>query len=142
MGRANEKCPKLKAGGEIMKCVDHDSYLGDLIDAEGKLSRTIASQKKKGVGIISGIMGILQDLCLGNSHYFDIAMILRNLLFINGILCSSEAWSPLTEKDLSDLILLDKILLRRFLQVPVSVSSSLIYLELGAVPLQLSLIHI
>ena len=52
VGRANEKCPQLKAGGEIMKSVDHDSYLGDIIEAEGKMTRTIASRKKKGVGII------------------------------------------------------------------------------------------
>ena len=79
-------------------------------------------------------MSILQEVNFGK-HYFEIAMILRQSIFINGLLWGTETWYNLSNKEVKDLEALDKILLRRILSVPVSVPTALLYLELGIVPL-------
>ena len=79
-------------------------------------------------------MSILQEISFGK-HYFEIAMLLRQTIFINKFLWDIETWYNVTEKEIEQLESIDKILLRRILGVPVSVPIALMYLELGITPL-------
>ena len=49
-------------------------------------------------------------------HYFEIAMQLRESLFLNGILFNTEAWHGLKEVDYKDLEELDEVLRRDILK--------------------------
>ena len=80
---------------------------------------------------------MLQELCLGNSHYFEVALLLRNLLFVNSLLQSSESWYPITQKDMNELVLTDKILIKKIFGSCSSVPSELLFLESGALPIDL-----
>ena len=71
-------------------------------------------------------MGILQEISFGK-HYFEIASVLRNSLFINGILWNIETWYDIKENDINELEKIDKRLLKRILNVPSSTPSALLY---------------
>ena len=116
-----------------MKKVAQSKYLGDNISADGRMLTTIETRSKKALGSISLIMTMLKELCLGK-HYFKIAMTLRNLYFLNSVLCNSEVWYPLKKSDLQGIVAADKLLLRRITNSSSSVPSCLLFLELGAIP--------
>ena len=101
IGKVSSECPQLKANGEQMSSVEFDKYLGDII-GNVKLSKNIQSRKNRGVGIISTIMGIVQELCLGNTHYFEVAIMLRNCLFVNSLFSCGEAWYSVKQKDVDE----------------------------------------
>ena len=44
-------------------------------------------------------------------------------MFINGILCNSEVWYPISQKDIDELEIIDKMLLKRIFNAPVSTPS-------------------
>ena len=82
-----------------MKEVDSEKYLGDVIDKTGSIQATINSRKSKGQGIISEILSILDEIPLG-LHRIDVAMKLREVMLLNGILYNSEAWHGMTMKNI------------------------------------------
>ena len=56
---------------------------------------------------------------------------LRESLFLNSILTNAEAWYGLSNKQVDQLEMVDRILLRIFLDTPVSTPVEALYLELG-----------
>ena len=71
-------------------------------------------------------MGLLKEISSG-SHYFDIATTLRDSIFVNGFLWNLETWYNNKEQELKELEKIDKMLLKRMLNVPVSTPSALLY---------------
>jgi 3-deoxy-D-manno-octulosonate 8-phosphate phosphatase KdsC-like HAD superfamily phosphatase len=59
------------------------------------------------------------SLSLGK-HYFEIAMLFGESMFLNGILTNSEIWYNLSESEIKEFEDLDRLLLRRILQVSIS----------------------
>ena len=80
-------------------------------------------------------MAILNDIPLGR-HKMDIAMKLREVMLINGILYNSEAWHGLTEAHVKTLQSIDEDLLRRVLKAHGKTPLEFLYLETGAVPIK------
>ena len=79
-------------------------------------------------------MHILDTISLGE-HYIDVALLFRESMFLNGVLTNSEIWDNLTEAEIQEFENLDRLLLRRILQVPVSTPNEGFYLELGILPI-------
>ena len=75
-------------------------------------------------------MHILEKVTLGK-YYFKAALMLRESIFLNGILTNAEVWYGLTSKQISQLETVDKLLLRNFVDTPVSTPVEGIQLELG-----------
>ena len=113
-----------------MKEVDHDVYLGDIISADGKNYKTIKDRVGRGIGKISDILNILEKVTLGE-HFFKTAILLRESMFLNSVLSSSEIWYGLSKTNIQDLEDLDASLLRKILNAPISVPIEALYLELG-----------
>ena len=80
-------------------------------------------------------MTILKTVSLGN-HYFPIAILLRNLLFVNAVLINSEVWYPFNKSDIEELEIMDRRLMRKILETPDGTPNELLYLELGCIPLE------
>ena len=59
-------------------------------------------------------MNILETTYFGK-YYFEIAMVLRQSLFLSSILLNSEAWVNYSEKDIRILERCDEILLSKIL---------------------------
>ena len=79
-------------------------------------------------------MTILKYVSLGN-YFFQMAILLRNVAFLNKVLVNSEVWYPINESDLKKLVKMDEILIRSILEVNESTPKELLYLELGIIPL-------
>ena len=73
--------------------------------------KSISNRADKSIGTVSEIMTILQEVNFG-SHYFEMAALLRNSLFVSKILFNSEVWYDVNGKQLNMLEKKDKILLR------------------------------
>ena len=130
VGPENLLCPTLSVHNTIMSTVTEDVYLGDVVRADGKNSSNIQNRVSKGIGLISQIMIILETVSFGKS-YFKIALILRESIFLNGILTNVEVWYGLSKSEIEELESVDRLLLRRILSVPISTCSEALFLETG-----------
>ena len=130
VGPTNSVCPDLKVHESSMISVEEDTYLGDLVRADGKNVSNIKQRVSKGLGIISQIMRILETISFWKS-YFQIALSLREAMFINGILTNVEIWYGLTKAEIEQLELVDRLLLRRIFSLPMSTCTEALYLESG-----------
>ena len=130
IGKNNKLCPTLMVHGTVMGRVTEDSYLGDVISADGSNSKNISSRVGKGMGIVTDIMKMLEKVKFG-PHYFQTALLLRESLLLNSILTNSGVWYGLTDVDIKKLEDLDLSLLRKILNAPFSVPPEGVYLELG-----------
>ena len=81
-------CQELRVQGETMARVDFDTYLGDIITKDGKNTKNIDRKVSKGLGIVNQIIDILRQVHFG-THYFEIAIALREALLVNGVLTNS-----------------------------------------------------
>ena len=87
----------LKVHEKTMQKIDEIVYLGDKFTEKGTVEETLKMRKLKSVGIISQICSILKNVTLG-VFYFKTALILRESIFLNGILTNSEAWNFISLK--------------------------------------------
>ena len=118
-----------------MEKVSEDTYLGDIISEDGNNNKNIKSRVAKGVGIISQIMTLLESVTLGE-HFFSTSILLRESKFLNGILTNCDSWYGLTNEQINELAILDRSLLRKFLDAPISTPSESLYLEFGIVDME------
>jgi hypothetical protein len=110
--------------------ITHDTYLGDIISCDGNNDLNIHSRVAKGHGKVNEIMNILERVTLG-SHYVKTALKLRESLFLSSILTNAEVWYGLSDRQVSQLEVVDRLLLRKFLNTPNSSPLEGIQLELG-----------
>ena len=130
VGKQNKFCPTLLVHNTVMPAVHSDIYLGDVICGDGSNKMNIAKRVAKGHGKIAHIISMIENLSLGK-HYFKIAILLRDTLFLSAILTNSEVWYKLTETEIEELEMLDRTLLKRIFSVPNSRPSAALYLESG-----------
>ena len=98
MGERNDNCPDLKVHGEKIQTVESDMYLGDVISGDGTNKLNIQKRVSKGLGIISQLMSMLEKTSVGR-HFFKIAFLLRDSIFLNAMLTNSEVWYGMTKAD-------------------------------------------
>ena len=100
-----------------------------------KINENIRSKISNGMGAISNILNILREVSLGE-FYFEIALLLRQTIFLSTVLLNSEAWINLTAKNIEDLEKIDQILMKRIFEAPTTTPIKALYLESGSYPLR------
>ena len=88
-----------------------------------------------GLGIVTQILLMLDEVSFGE-HYFEIGLMLRESMLINGLLFNSEIWYGLTKNDILELEGIDKLLLRKLLKAHSKTPIESLYLELGILPIK------
>ena len=126
---------KVKAHENTIDDVVSAAYLGDVINSHGTIDDTITQRKNKSIGIVNQVCGILESVSLGFC-YMEIAIILREAMFINGILTNAEVWYNMTEKHLATLESADLSLFRKIFGANRNTAKELFYLETGKIPLR------
>ena len=134
VGKNHDRCPVLKVHGTVMESVEYDTYLGDIVSGDGRNTRNLKKRVSKGIGIITQIMNLLDSISLGE-FYIEIALLLRESMFINGVITNAEIWYSLSKEEIKELEDMDKSLLRRILKVPFSTPGEAYHLELGVIPI-------
>ena len=130
IGSKSEFCPTLLAHGTAIPADKSDTYLGDVISGDGTNRLNIESRVNKGIGKVAQIMSMIGKISLGK-HYFKIAFLLRESIFLSAVLTNSEVWYKLTKSELEELEILDRSLIKRILAVPNSTPTAALYLETG-----------
>ena len=102
IGNGHKDCPKLKVHENTMKDAKSEKYLGDIINDTGNIQATITKRKERGTGIVAEILSIINEIPLGK-HRVDVALRLREAMFLNGILHNSEAWHGVTDAHIAHL---------------------------------------
>ena len=130
IGSKNEFCPTLLVHDTMMPEAASDTYLGDVISGDGSNKLNIQSRVSKGLGRIAQIMSMVEKISLGR-HYFKVAFLLRESIFLSSVLTNSEVWYGVTKADLEELEILDRSLLKRIFSAPNSTPTTALYLETG-----------
>ena len=99
-----------------------------MINASNELN--IQARVSKGLGKVTEVMNILEKVTFG-FHFFKVSKMLRESIFLNGIMTNSEVWYGVSKKQVEQLEQVDKLLLRKVLETPVSSPLEGIQLELG-----------
>jgi hypothetical protein len=77
---------------------------------------------------------MLNSITLGSYHY-DIALVLRDALFVNSIMSNSEVWHNVQLKHNQALEKSDQILLKSIVNAHAKTATEAFYLELAVLPL-------
>ena len=133
--KSKHLCPSLSVHGDSMLISDKQKYLGDILTTSGKITENIEARYKKGLGKINEILGILQEVSFG-PHYFQMALLFRDSILINSMLCSSEALYGITNSHIEKLEQVDRIFFRRLFQVPNCTAIEAFYLETSSLPIR------
>ena len=116
-----------------MEEVEFDDYLGDIISNDGKNKKNLEKRLARGMGQISQIMNLLDVVSFGQ-HYIEIALLLRQTLFISSMMNNIEVWHAIKSTEVEALEKLDRMLLKRILKAPLTTPKESFYLELGIMP--------
>ena len=138
IGKSLKKCPALKVHGTPMPEVSEETYLGDILSNDGKNTKNVENRMSKGIGIINNIFNLLENIVFGN-HYFEIALLLRESMLINGIMTNAEIWYNLTKSEIEKFESIDRLFFRRLLSVAETTPKEAYYLEMGCIPINILL---
>ena len=118
-----------------MKTTSSEKYLSDIISGNGKIDENIEARVGKGIGSTNSIISLVEEISFGE-HYFEMALLLRNSMLINSMLCSSEVLYGIKNKHIEMLEGCDRDLLTRLLGVPSTCSYEALYMETGLIPIE------
>ena len=97
IGKKHNKCPVTRVHNEEMQSAKTEKYLGDIISEAGPQDETIRARKLKGYSYLSEIRALLSDMPFGNKRV-EVGMMLRDAMFVIGILTNSEAWHSISDQ--------------------------------------------
>ena len=130
IGRRDTLCPTLKVHGTVMQEVSEETYLGDIVSCDGKNTKNIKDRISKGVGIITQILNLLEIISLA-PLLFEIALLLRESMLINGRITNAEVWYNFSDSEVREFENLDKLFFKKLLGVPNSTPGEAYCLEFG-----------
>ena len=133
--KSKHLCPTLSVHGDIMLLSEKQKYLGDILTTTGRINENIEARYKKGLGKVNEILGILQEVSFG-AHFFKMALLFRDSILINSMLCSSEVLYGINNSHIEKLEQVDRIFFRRLFQVPNSTAIEAFYLETSCLPIR------
>ena len=113
-----------------MKTASSAKYLGDIVSEEGGTKDTIEKRRSEGWGKIAQIIGLLSEVTCGD-YRIQIGLKLRESKLCSGLLCNGEAWSNITDRDMTRLEQVDSSFLRGLLGSHSKTVSCFLFLELG-----------
>ena len=101
VGERDEFCPNLEVHKTVMPEKDQEIYLGDVTSRDASNKSNISGRVAKGNGKIAEVLAILSKVSLGR-HYFKMALVLRETIFLMSIMVNSEVWYMVSKQDLEE----------------------------------------
>ena len=135
IGKKRDECHNLKVHEETMKNSESEKYLGDFISHEGKNEATMNNRIQRAYSYLSEIRALLTDMPFGKRR-LEIGLMLRNAMFVNGVLFNSEAWGSISQKHIEEIETIDRTLLKFIIGAHAKTPSELLYLETATIPLR------
>ena len=85
--------------------------------------------------MINQISQILESTYF-SKYFYEVALVLRESLFLSSMLLNSEAWVNYSESDVRILEQCDDMLITKILECDGKGSNALKYLDLGVIPIR------
>ena len=98
MVKCKMNCSAPKVHGHSMIEVEEDTYLGEIIQRDGKNTSNIRSRINRGIGNISQIINILKCVTFGQFK-IQTGLLMRRSIFISSLLFQCEAWYDFEERE-------------------------------------------
>ena len=127
--------PQLGIGDGIVKEVNSIVYLGDVFNNKGNNDDLMADRVKRGTTSMISIQGFMRDTSLGK-HTLSIYILLHNAILLPCMTFNSQAWSNLTEKNISAITTVQLRYLKKAMNVRQAVANAFTFLELGILPIK------
>ena len=131
--------PKLKVHDTETTNSSREKYLCYILTTDCKIEETINERYKKGIGMVNQIMSILKEISFG-PYFFEMALLFRSSMLLNGILFSTEALIGISEKHIKMLEDCDLMLMRQIFQTPVGTPKESFYIETSVLPIRFVII--
>ena len=128
VGNNKTCCPILKVHNQDMLTSNRERYLGDIITSDCRINDNIQERYNKGIGISNQIIGMLKEISFGQ-HYFEMAVLFRQSMLINSILCNSEVLYGLSKTHINTLESVDKYFWRKVFASVISTPVESYYIE-------------
>ena len=111
IGKKRGECHVLKVHDEAMKNSESEKYLGDFISHNGKPDAAMSNRIQRAYSYLSEIRALLTDMPFGKRR-LQIGLMLRDAMFVNGVLFNSEAWSSINQKHIEESEIFKRTLMR------------------------------
>ena len=118
-----------------MESVEEKTYLGQIIQNDGKNDKNIKDKVNKAVGNVNRIICAISERPYGH-HTFKAALLMRQGLMLSGMLTNAETWINVLESDITKLTMPDTMLQRMLLSSSGNPSKVFMNLELGVIPVK------
>ena len=135
VGKKKDECHTVKVHEENMKNSESEKYLGDFISHDGKHDATMTNRIQRAYSYLSEIRALLTDMPFGKRR-LQIGLMLRDAMFVNGVLFNSEAWSSINIKHIEEIETIDRSLMRFIIGAHAKTPSEMLYLETATIPLR------
>ena len=132
--KKNIKVPELKINEEIMEEVHQMVCLGDVFNSKGNNDDLINDRVKRGTASMVSIHGFMREMSLG-VHTISVYLLLHHAIFLASMLFNAQAWSNITEKNMSNLTTIQMRFLKKAMSAKQATTNSFMYLELGVLPI-------
>ena len=139
VGKHRNNCHTLSVHGKEMLTTQSEKYLGDILTSTGNIDENITARYNKGLGIVNQVLSTLKEVSFGY-HYFEMGLLFRNSMLINGILCSIEALYGLKSHHIEMLEKCDRYFLRQLFNSGQCTPTESFFLETAALPLRFIII--
>ena len=139
IGKNDACCPSLDVHGKKMNIASSEKYLGEILSADGKIDKNILERHNKGIGITNQILSILKEVSFGH-YYFEMAMLFRSSMLVNGMLCSIEVVYGLKNSHIEQLEQCDRMLMKKIFNSVSTTATESYYLETNTLPLRFIII--
>ena len=131
LGKDTSNCSNLQVNNKPMMTTSSEKYLGDILTCDAKMEENIRMRHDKGMAAINQIMSILQEISFGRYH-FEIGMVMRTSMLINGILYNTEALASISSRHIDMLEECDKVFMRRLFDAEQGTPIESFFLETSA----------
>ena len=130
IGPNKENCQHLRIHETQMLRTDTQKYLGDLISSSGNCDENIKDRCKTGFKAISQMKSLVREVSLGRIS-IQVGLIMRNSIFVSKMLLNSEVWHSVSKKQIEQLEVIDRIVLRNTLGAHSKTGLEWIYTDTG-----------
>ena len=129
VGKNKTCCPVLQVRDEIMLTSEREKYLGDIISSSCKIDENIEERYNKGIGIANKIISF-------GHYYFQMAILFRQSMLINGIMCNGEVIYGVSKTHIETLEAVDKYFWRKVFGAPISTPIESFFIETNTIPIR------
>ena len=127
--------PDLEVNGVAVSKVDSIVYLGDVFNNKGNNDDLINDRVRRGTATTVSIHGFMRETSLG-SHTLSVFILLHNAILLPSMLFNSQAWSGITNKNMSTITTIQMRFLKKMMGVRQATANAFVYLELGILPIK------